>query len=237
MAEDSQSDITALTVQLLSAFVANNSVPSESLADLIKSTRDALTNDVTEVMGEPTAETVTPAVSVRKSLSSPDHVLSLIDGKPYKTLKRHLAKHGLTPEQYRERYGLPKTYPMVAQSYSAARRAVAERLGLGKRPAVAAEAVKPAELTAPASVKPAGTTSSKPSAPKERKPAKARAASTKPVLSVAEAADPTEVKDAAPTKMAPVTADRARKTSKNLPAAKKGPRKRLSIAATKQESS
>ena len=67
---------------------------------------------------------ITPAISVRKSLASADFILSLIDGKPYKTLKRHLAQHGLTPEQYRERYKLPKSYPMVAPAYSEARRAV-----------------------------------------------------------------------------------------------------------------
>src|SRR3546814_10094821 len=72
-------------------------------------------------------------VRSRRSLASPDRILSLIDGRPYKTLKRHLAAHGLTPEQYRERYKLPSSYPLVAQSYSEARRAVAEKAGLGKR--------------------------------------------------------------------------------------------------------
>src|SRR3546814_16647843 len=68
-----------------------------------------------------------PAVSVRKSLASSEHILSLIDGKPYKTLKRHLAVNGLTPDEYRERYGLPKSYPLVAKSYSEARRRSEER--------------------------------------------------------------------------------------------------------------
>src|SRR3546814_9002592 len=77
-------------------------------------------------------------VRSRRSLSSPDRILSLIDSRPYKTLKRHLAAHGLTPEQYRERYKLPSSYPLVAQSYSEARRAVAEKAGLGKKPVAAA---------------------------------------------------------------------------------------------------
>ena len=74
-----------------------------------------------------------PAVSARKSLASPNHILSMIDGKPYKTLRRHLATHGLTPESYRERYGLKADYPMVAESYSEARRAMAKSIGLGRK--------------------------------------------------------------------------------------------------------
>ncbi|WCP15309.1 hypothetical protein sphantq_03770 [Sphingobium sp. AntQ-1] len=131
MADTEQPDYTSLTVQLLSAYVANNIVASEDLAALIQSTRAAL---IAETAPEP-VETVehVPAVSVRKSIASREHILSLIDGRPYKTLKRHLATHGLTPAEYRERYGLPATYPMVAQAYSEQRRAVAQKLGLGQR--------------------------------------------------------------------------------------------------------
>ncbi|WP_230483921.1 MucR family transcriptional regulator [Sphingomonas sp. Leaf21] len=75
-----------------------------------------------------------PAVSVRKSLASKDHIVSMIDGKPYKTLRRHLATHGLTPEEYRDRYGLKSDYPMVAESYSESRRAMAKKIGLGRKP-------------------------------------------------------------------------------------------------------
>src|SRR4051794_27950137 len=75
----------------------------------------------------------TAAVSSRKSLSSPDHIISMIDGKPYKTLRRHLATHGLTPEQYRERYKLKADYPMVAPNYSEHRRAMAHKIGLGSK--------------------------------------------------------------------------------------------------------
>lgn len=74
-----------------------------------------------------------PAVSARKSLASPDHILSMIDGKPYKTLRRHLAVHGLTPEEYRQRYNLRADYPMVAPSYSAHRSAMAKSIGLGRK--------------------------------------------------------------------------------------------------------
>ena len=82
---------------------------------------------------EPTEE-YTPAVSVRKSLASPDHIISMIDGKPYKTLRRHLSKQGLTPKQYRERYNLKADYPIVAPAYSEVRRAMAKKIGLGRKP-------------------------------------------------------------------------------------------------------
>lgn len=73
-------------------------------------------------------------MSVRKSLASKDHIISLIDGKPYKTLRRHLSGHNLTPETYRERYGLKPDYPMVAENYSKARREMAQKIGLGRKP-------------------------------------------------------------------------------------------------------
>ena len=81
----------------------------------------------------PSAEEFTPAVSVRKSLASPDHIVSMIDGKPYKSLRRHLSSQGLSPDQYRERYGLKRDYPMVAPSYSEQRRAMAHKIGLGQK--------------------------------------------------------------------------------------------------------
>ena len=79
------------------------------------------------------SEEFTPAVTARKSLASKDHIISLIDGKPYKTLRRHLSGHGLTPEQYRERYKLKADYPMVAENYSEARRQMAHKIGLGQK--------------------------------------------------------------------------------------------------------
>lgn len=75
-----------------------------------------------------------PAVSARKSLASKDHIISMIDGKPYKTLRRHLSTNGLTPEEYRARYNLKPDYPMVAPSYSETRRAMAKKIGLGRKP-------------------------------------------------------------------------------------------------------
>jgi predicted transcriptional regulator len=82
----------------------------------------------------------TPAVSARKSLASRDHIISMIDGKPYKTLRRHLSTNGLTPEEYRARYNLKADYPMVAEAYSEARRAMAMTIGLGRKPGQRADA-------------------------------------------------------------------------------------------------
>ena len=82
------------------------------------------------------ARECTRAVTTRKSLSSPDHIVSMIDGKLYKTLRRHLATNGMTPTEYRERYGLKADYPMVAPTYSEARRTIAKSIGLGRKPGV-----------------------------------------------------------------------------------------------------
>lgn len=86
------------------------------------------------------AQEYTPAVSVRKSLASKDHIISMIDGKPYKTLRRHLSGHGLTPDEYRARYGLKADYPMVSETYSESRRDMAKRIGLGRKPKAASDA-------------------------------------------------------------------------------------------------
>ncbi len=103
---------------------------------------------VTEQAGEPATE-YTPAVTVRKSLASKDHIISMIDGKPYKTLRRHLAGHGLTPEQYRERYSLRSDYPMVAENYSQARRDMAKRIGLGRKPGAMRSSSPSTEVAVP----------------------------------------------------------------------------------------
>lgn len=103
-----------------------------------------------EAGGEAPAEEFTPAVSVRKSLASKDHIISMIDGKPYRTLRRHLSTHGMTAEEYRRRYNLKPDYPMVAASYSEQRREMAKKIGLGakgraaKTAAASAPAAKPA---------------------------------------------------------------------------------------------
>jgi len=179
---ESTNDVAALAVQLLSVYLANNTVASEDLAGLIRTTKEAL-GAAQEAAAPAEPDKVTPAVSVRKSLASPDFIISLIDGKSYKTLKRHLMAHGLTPDDYRARYNLPKSYPMVAPTYAEHRRAVAQRTGLGgrKRQAVpAAEAPGSSEdqlegaVIADAAVADAGAAT--PAAEPQKKPRRAAVA-------------------------------------------------------------
>lgn len=157
MSDTEKPDFTAMTVQLLSAYFSNNQVPAGDIAGIIEATRDALERKAT--VETAAAPDYVPAVSIRKSLSSREHIISMLDGKPYKTLKRHLATNGLTPAEYRERYNLPKDYPMIAPAYSEHRRAVAQQLGLGRRvgakPVAEAPAVEAAPVTEAASA--AGT--------------------------------------------------------------------------------
>lgn len=100
-----------------------------TLLDLAQSTD----NEPAAAKSEDAPEEFVPAVSVRKSLASKDHIISLIDGKPYRMLRRHLSTHGLTPDEYRARYNLKPDYPMVAESYSAQRRDMAKKISLGKQ--------------------------------------------------------------------------------------------------------
>ena len=120
------------TVDVVAAYVSNNSVPITELPALIASIHEAL-NTVGQGAVPVAAEAVekpTPA-QIRKSIR-PDGLVSFIDGKSYKTLKRHLTKHGLDPHSYRDRYGLPADYPTTSANYSAQRSALAKSLGLGQ---------------------------------------------------------------------------------------------------------
>ena len=127
-----------LAAELTAAWLANpntrtnaDDVPAflRSMHAAVAQLSGASTPPTTE---EP-AQTYEPAVTVRKSLASPDHIISMIDGKPYKTLRRHLSSNGLTPEEYRARYNLKADYPMVAPTYSEARRTMAKSIGLGRK--------------------------------------------------------------------------------------------------------
>lgn len=133
---DDNSDLIALTIDVVAAFVGQNNMRPEDVPAFIATTHAAIAQLKSAEQGvssTPAAEEYVPAVSVRKSLASKEHILSLIDGKPYKTLRRHLTKHGLTPDQYRARYKLADSYPMVAENYSAHRRDLANKSGLGRK--------------------------------------------------------------------------------------------------------
>jgi len=127
-------DLVELTGSLVCAYVSNNHVRASELPTLITSVHGALTAMIEPVVdeapAEPAYEQPTPA-QIRKSITH-DHLVSFIDGRPYKTLKRHLGSHGLTEHSYRQRYGLPADYPMVAASYAAQRSELAKAIGLGR---------------------------------------------------------------------------------------------------------
>lgn len=129
----SHADLLALTAEIVSSHVANNRIAAGELPALIQSVHGALAGLDGFVAEAAAAPEHAPAVSVRKSVASPDFILSLIDGRPYKALKRHLANHGLTPAAYRERYGLKADYPMVAPAYAETRRMLAKTIGLGRK--------------------------------------------------------------------------------------------------------
>src|SRR5829696_6089469 len=122
-------DFTALTAEVVSAYVANNSLRPADIPDLIESVHRALQGLTAPPKAEP--EKREPPVSIRKSIT-PDFLISLEDGRRYKSMKRHLTGRGLSPEQYREKWGLRPDYPMVAPSYSKARSELAKALGLGQ---------------------------------------------------------------------------------------------------------
>jgi|SRR5208337_1023055 len=121
-----------LTASIVSAYVSNNSVPAAELPALIGQVHTALTR-VSSGHGESLGEGPRPAIPVKKSITS-DYIICLEDGKKFKSLKRHLrTRYKLTPEQYREKWGLGSDYPMVAPNYAAARSRLAKQMGLGQQ--------------------------------------------------------------------------------------------------------
>lgn len=128
---DSSDLLIELTAEIVAAYVSNNSVAANDLPGVISQVHAALGGTVTQA-GE-VLEKEKPAVSVRRSVQS-DHLVCLEDGQKYKSLKRHLmSSHGLTPEQYREKWELPGDYPMVAPAYAEARSRLAKEMGLGQK--------------------------------------------------------------------------------------------------------
>lgn len=118
-----------LTTRIVAAYVSSNTVPADALSGLIGTVFQALGS-----LGQETTEIpdLVPAVPVKKSVF-PDYIICLEDGKKLKMLKRHLqSAYGMTPKQYREKWGLPESYPMVAPDYAARRSALAQEIGLGR---------------------------------------------------------------------------------------------------------
>jgi predicted transcriptional regulator len=148
--EATSTDYIELAADIVSAFVSKNAVKPADLPALINSVHAALHN-VAHPAPKQDEPKPTPPVPIKKSIT-PDFLISLEDGKRYRSLKRHLAGRGLTPEQYREKWGLPRDYPMVAPNYSARRSELARSMGLGQKrsgpargkSATAQEGAKPA---------------------------------------------------------------------------------------------
>lgn len=130
MIED-QSLFAELTASIVSAYVANNAIPAANLSELIATVHTAVSG-----LSNPAAPEVakqSPAVSPKRSVRA-DHIVCLEDGKRFKSLKRHLmSDHGLTPDEYREKWNLSPDYPMVAPNYAAARSALAKQMGFGRK--------------------------------------------------------------------------------------------------------
>ena len=126
-----EANLVSLSADIVSAYVSNNNVQAADIATLISGVHAALAN-----IGKPPAEPVKrePPVPINRTIKG-DHIISLEDGKPYKSLKRHLTSRGLTPAQYRQKWGLRPDYPMVAPEYSKRRSELALALGLGRKAA------------------------------------------------------------------------------------------------------
>ncbi|TBW41008.1 MucR family transcriptional regulator [Siculibacillus lacustris] len=127
------SNLIDLAADIVSAYVSNNTVPSAELAGLIAEVYAALQRTSSGVAPEPLPEPLKPAVPLKKSVT-PDYIICLEDGKKFKSLKRHLrTQYNMTPEEYREKWGLPADYPMVAPNYAQARSDLAKKMGLGQQ--------------------------------------------------------------------------------------------------------
>lgn len=141
---DAGIDLIELTTHIIRAYVSNNPVPAAELPRIIADVHAAVRGLRSDGATPQLVEKLVPAVSVKKSVT-PEFIICLEDGKQFKSLKRHLATHfGLTPDEYRTKWGLPADYPMVAPNYSAARSQMARAIGLGRKAAPVPEPVKAA---------------------------------------------------------------------------------------------
>ncbi len=142
---EDNTELLTLTADIAAAYVSNNTVTAADVPTVIQTIYRALSN-VGSAAVAPAPEPQKPAVSIKKSIT-PDFLISLEDGKKYKSLKRHLrTQYNMSPEDYRAKWGLPKDYPMVAPNYAASRSALAKSMGLGRGGAAKAVA-KPVKAT------------------------------------------------------------------------------------------
>ena len=128
-------DKLEMTAEIVAAYVRNNPVPIGEVPRLIKDVHRAIADLSAVNVLAPEKPAPTPAVNPKKSVHE-DFIICLEDGKKFKSLKRHIGVHyGMTPDEYREKWGLDPSYPMVAPAYAAARSALAKKMGLGRKPA------------------------------------------------------------------------------------------------------
>ena len=131
VAKNERDDVLRMAVDIVSAYVANNTVPAGQVPEVINTVYNSLTS--LDGKGQAAAEPAKPAISVRRSVT-PGYIVCLEDGKKLKMLKRHLrAAYDMSPEEYRVKWGLPADYPMVAPNYAAQRSAFAKKIGLGRK--------------------------------------------------------------------------------------------------------
>jgi predicted transcriptional regulator len=180
---EDKAQLVELTADIAAAYLSANTVPAGELPSLIQTIHQALSG-VSSGAPAAAAEPAKPAVPLKKSIT-PDYLISLEDGKKYKSLKRHLrTKYNMTPDEYRSKWGLPKDYPMVAPNYAKARSEMARNMGLGqggrgRKPAAAKAAAAPKAAKAPKA--PKAPKAAKAAAPAKRgpgRPPKAKAAAT-----------------------------------------------------------
>jgi predicted transcriptional regulator len=125
--------LVELTADIVAAYVSNHVVPVGDLSNLISDIHTALSNTTSPAPAPAAVEKPKPPVPIRKSIED-DYLICLEDGQKFKSLKRHLMTHyNMTPEEYREKWGLPSDYPMVAPAYAEARSRLAKEMGLGQR--------------------------------------------------------------------------------------------------------
>ena len=130
---EAKRSLVDLTAEIVAAYVGKNTVAQVELPKLIGDVHRALSGAVSQPAAREEHVDIKPAVTIKKSLTA-DYLICLEDGKKFKSLKRHLRSHyNLSPEQYREKWGLPADYPMVAPNYAQARSSLAKRMGLGQR--------------------------------------------------------------------------------------------------------
>ncbi len=173
---DVQPDLSVveMAAEIVSAYVRNNSVPVGELPTLLQSVHDSLSSILNGSKPEAVKEPPQPKVPVKKSVTN-EYIVCLEDGKRFKSLKRHLhSEHGLSPQDYRDKWGLAKDYPMVAPAYADARSNLAKTMGLGRKAGPAVEAAE-AEPEAVAAAPEPAAPPEEPAAEPAKKPRRGRA--------------------------------------------------------------